>query len=63
MSVGISYVRALVMFPYTVQTNLYISNFDMFHKVLEDFNHAFIWYAVAMLLLFSQGKYTVLLLL
>ena len=48
------------MFTYTFKTKLYISNFDIFVKVVEDFTHAFILYAVAMLLLFSQGEYTVL---
>ena len=32
----------------------------MFVKVVKDLTHALIWYAVAMLLLFVQGEYTVL---
>ena len=48
------------MGTYTNKTKLCISNFDMFVKVVNDLAHAFIWYAVAMLLLFSQGEYTVL---
>ena len=48
------------MCTYTVKTKLCISNFDMFVKVVKDLTHALIWYAVAMLLLFVQGEYTVL---
>ena len=51
---------SLVMCTYTVKTKLCISNFDMFVKVVKDLTHALIWYAVAMLLLFVQGEYTVL---
>ena len=32
----------------------------MFVKVVKDLTHALIWYAVAMLLIFVQGEYTVL---
>ena len=48
------------MCTYTFKIKLYISNFDMLVKVVKDLTHAFIWCAVAMLLLFSQGEDTVL---
>ena len=48
------------MGTYAVKTKLCISNFEMFVKVVKDLAHAFIWYTIAMLFLFSQGEYTVL---
>ena len=60
ISLSISGMWSLVMCTYTVKTKLCISNFDMFVKVVKDLTHALIWYAVAMLLLFVQGEYTVL---